>query len=332
MEDTPEVSVLVYAQDGTPTGITSLEITDSTEPGRALLTAASVTEQRTDLGLGTAALANTGDFAATSHTHIISNVTGLQTALDGKAATSHTHIISNVTGLQTALDGKAALVHSHIIADTTGLQTALDGKVGIPASSAQGDILYRDGTGWVRLAAGTSGQLLRTNGAGANPSWGVGANIVVGSTIATTSGNIQDFTGIPAGVRRVHLIFDAVSTNGIQSVLVQLGTSGGVETTGYFGGFSALTNAAAVLGVNGFAGFPIVGNTAGFSRFGRLTLTTIGVNRWIGEAVIGTDGVLATQVMGGVKAISGTLDRLRLGIVGGTEQFDQGSVTPMWEF
>jgi hypothetical protein len=36
--------------------------------------------------------------------------------------------------------------------------------------------------------------------------------------------------------------------------------------------------------------------------------------------------------MGGVKAISGTLDRLRLGIVGGTEQFDQGSVTPMWEF
>ena len=39
---------------------------------------------RTSLGLGTAATANTGDFAAASHTHSIANVTGLQTALDGK--------------------------------------------------------------------------------------------------------------------------------------------------------------------------------------------------------------------------------------------------------
>jgi hypothetical protein len=63
---------------------------------------------------GTAANNNTGDFAAASHTHSIANVTGLQTALDGKqasgsyAASSHSHIISDVTGLQTALDGKQA--------------------------------------------------------------------------------------------------------------------------------------------------------------------------------------------------------------------------------
>jgi hypothetical protein len=86
---------------------------------------------RTNLGLGTAATSNTGDFvayrtfgtaannntgdfAAASHTHSIANVTGLQTALDGKqasgsyAASSHSHIISDVTGLQTALDGKQA--------------------------------------------------------------------------------------------------------------------------------------------------------------------------------------------------------------------------------
>jgi hypothetical protein len=42
---------------------------------------------RTSLGLGTAATANTGDFAAASHTHSIANVTGLQTALDGKEPT-----------------------------------------------------------------------------------------------------------------------------------------------------------------------------------------------------------------------------------------------------
>ena len=38
--------------------------------------------------------------------HGISNIAGLQTALNGKANSTHTHSISNVTGLQTALDGK----------------------------------------------------------------------------------------------------------------------------------------------------------------------------------------------------------------------------------
>jgi hypothetical protein len=38
-------------------------------------------------------------------------------------------------------------------------------------SAAQGDILCRGASGWARLAAGTSGQVLQTNGTGANPSW-----------------------------------------------------------------------------------------------------------------------------------------------------------------
>ena len=77
-------------------------------------------------------------FAASSHTHSISNVSGLQDALDGKAASSHTHSISNVSGLQSALDGKAASSHSHSayankshthsISNVSGLQDALDGK------------------------------------------------------------------------------------------------------------------------------------------------------------------------------------------------------------
>lgn len=58
---------------------------------------------------------------------------------------------------------------------------------------AQGDILYFNGTSWVRLAAGTAGQVLQTNGAGANPSWtSPAANpavtaINVATTTTTTS-------------------------------------------------------------------------------------------------------------------------------------------------
>lgn len=76
-----------------------------------------------------------GSYAAAVHTHGISDVTGLQTALDGKAAATHTHTIGNVTGLQAALDGKqaagsyAAAVHTHAIADVSFLQGQLDARV-----------------------------------------------------------------------------------------------------------------------------------------------------------------------------------------------------------
>ena len=67
-------------------------------------------------------------YATKSHSHSVSDVTGLQSALNGKAARSHTHGMSDVTGLQNALDGKAALSHTHGMSDVTGLQEALDAK------------------------------------------------------------------------------------------------------------------------------------------------------------------------------------------------------------
>jgi hypothetical protein len=49
--------------------------------------------------------------------------------LAGKANSSHGHAISDVSGLQTALDSKAASSHGHSIANVSGLQTALDNKL-----------------------------------------------------------------------------------------------------------------------------------------------------------------------------------------------------------
>ena len=89
-----------------------------------------VRKSQVDAGLATK--------AATSHSHAIAEVTGLQTALDGKSATGHGHAIADVTGLQTALDGKAASSHSHAIANVTGLQTALDAKASLASPSLTG--------------------------------------------------------------------------------------------------------------------------------------------------------------------------------------------------
>lgn len=46
--------------------------------------------------------------------------------------------ISTVSGLQTALDGKAALAHGHAISDVTGLQAALDAKAPLASPALTG--------------------------------------------------------------------------------------------------------------------------------------------------------------------------------------------------
>lgn len=85
--------------------------------------------------------------------------------------------------------------------------------------TTQGDILYRDGSGLARLAAGTSGQFLKTLGTGANPSWsdvsggiissGTATDTTTRSTTSTTftkASNTLDLTVTPASTSSKFII------------------------------------------------------------------------------------------------------------------------------
>ena len=52
----------------------------------------------------------------------------VKAGLDGKANSSHTHSISQINSLQATLDGKANSSHTHSISQITNLQSTLDGK------------------------------------------------------------------------------------------------------------------------------------------------------------------------------------------------------------
>jgi hypothetical protein len=70
-----------------------------------------------------------------SITGTLSNQTDLQAALNAKANTSHTHAIADVTGLQTALDGKLNLTGGSISGD---IDLGYGDSVGLFASSDRG--------------------------------------------------------------------------------------------------------------------------------------------------------------------------------------------------
>ena len=53
----------------------------------------------------------------------------------------------------------------------TKLHTLVDSATWAIASQAAGDIIYFDGTNWVRLAKGTASQQLRMNAGATAPEW-----------------------------------------------------------------------------------------------------------------------------------------------------------------
>jgi len=125
---------------------------------------------------------------------------------------------------------------------------AVDGSKIAMGSDAQGDILYHNGTDYVRLAAGTSGQFLKSNGSGANPQWvdaasGGGWEFVSAST-ASSSATVA-FTGFVSGYD-YKVVFASVlpATDGV-AFQAQLGISGPTyRTSGYKGLAGGTTSAA----------------------------------------------------------------------------------------
>jgi hypothetical protein len=93
---------------------------------------------------------------------------------------------------------------------------AVSGSKIAMGADAQGDILYFNGTTYARLGAGTSGKVLVTGGAGANPAWGSlpnGITQAVGTTdITTTSTSYVDMDDMAITIPtsgKYQLIFNA---------------------------------------------------------------------------------------------------------------------------
>lgn len=95
---------------------------------------------------------------------------------------------------------------------------------------SQGSVLYFDGSNWVRLAPGTSGQYLQTLGAAANPQWAAGA----GGSLD----DAYDFGGAGAG-RTITADSGAVVITGTGVVLDVAGGGNAVVSGAMAGGVAA---------------------------------------------------------------------------------------------
>jgi hypothetical protein len=77
--------------------------------------------------------------------------------------------VSNADGVTPVVLWADPTTHRLLVSATMGSLNDLSDVT--LTGAAQGDILYRNATAWVNLAAGDSGKYLKTQGAGANPIW-----------------------------------------------------------------------------------------------------------------------------------------------------------------
>jgi hypothetical protein len=151
--------------------------------------------------------------------------------------------------------------------------------------------------------------------------------LVQATSQASTSGTSIDFTSIPSWVKRITVMLAGVSSNGTSNFQVQIG-AGSVDATSYTSVTSA--GAGAYTSSTGFLLTGVI--SAALSRNGHCVLTLIGSNVWVASSVIAnSDTTYTTSIGAGQKTLSGTLDRVRITTVNGTDTFDAGSINILYE-
>jgi hypothetical protein len=155
--------------------------------------------------------------------------------------------------------------------------------------------------------------------------------IASGTAVNSTSGTSIDFTGLPAWIKRLTITLSGVSTSGASNQLFQLGTSGGVVSSGYGGG--ATTTGAGTANANYTAGIGCTLNGAGDIKHGQIvfSLHNASTNLWVATGVLAMSngGFLCT--MGGSVTLSSALTSVRCTTVNGTDTFDLGSINILYE-
>ena len=221
----------------------------------------------------------------------------------------------------------------------------LDGTTGVPVTTVTGTLPVANGGTGVATSTGSGANALATSPTLTTPVLSgsvtgtytlagtptMGASLITsGTAVASTSGTSIDFTGIPSWVKRITVLFSLVSETANGDFLIQLGDSGGVETTGYDAAGSTTTAGAATS--TSTAGFIMRTTGASDETSGQMVICLLksSTNLWASSHAMGTVSA-ATRYGGGSKSLSATLDRVRITTPGGVATFDVGTVNILYE-
>jgi hypothetical protein len=255
-------------------------------------------------------LASKGADIASATTTDIAGTSGFYNDVTG--TTTVTGLGTVAAGVHKVIKFEGALVLTH---NATSL--ILPGATNI--TTADGDVAWfiSEGSGNWRCLS-----YMKANGSHLGP--------VLATEQASTSGTSIDFT-IPSWAKKITVQFVGVSTSGTNSLLVQIGDSGGVEDTGYLSAASGLDTG--VTSANSTAGFIVAAVSAGSVVHGTVVLTLEDATAftWVSSGTLAFSSSAATSVSAGSKSLSAALTTVRVTTAGGSDTFDAGAVNVIYE-
>jgi len=264
------------------------------------------TNNQVDVGLSGSS--GTGSFAGTTSPTFVTPILGTPTSGN----------LANCTGLPVAGGGSGVSSHTAYMPICGGTTT----------------------TGAVQsVATGSPGNVLTYVSSSALPTWQAasgGTTLTFGTIQTPVSGSSVTFSSLPSGIKRITIMVQGLGTatpTSDVSYYVQLGTSGGLVTTGYIsaiaGGVPANSLSGASTTVALFM-FPAVSGVAAVIN-GALQITRLGPsgtsNTWVCNGT--TCNTNTTYTSAGSIALGGELTQLSLLISAGT--FNAGNINILYE-
>jgi hypothetical protein len=210
---------------------------------------------------------------------------------------------------------------------STGLKANLDGSAAIQVGGSDAIQLTTGLAATFVNNVSVTGNLTLTG----NPS-----GIVKAATaVASTSGTSIDFTGIPSTVKRITVMIQSVSTATATNppLIFQLGTSGGITTSGYLGAGASIVGAGSVNTVINFSNsFQFIQSaSAGNSSHGQIIFSNLSGNIWTCNGSLGQSDNNRISWVAGSITLGGVLDRVRMSTASGTDAFDAGTINILYE-
>jgi hypothetical protein len=153
----------------------------------------------------------------------------------------------------------------------------------------------------------------------------------VAVTDFTTS---ADFTGIPPWVKRITVIFSALSLSGTNNVIVRIGPSSGVVSSGYVAAATTVstTTTNTTNGTEVTSGFVLGGytSTASALLYGHVVITNMTGNTWVCSGVYHARNVDRVGNAAGAIILGDVLTQVSVTRTG-TDTFDSGTINIIYE-
>jgi hypothetical protein len=194
------------------------------------------------------------------------------------------------------------------------------------SSLAQGYLKVNGSTAATLTTSGITGNLVGN----VTGSLTQGGSLTLG-TVQTASGTAVNFTGIPSWAKRITVIFNRLSLNGTSNFLIQIG-SGSVASSGYLSASSTLQSTGNII-LTSTSGFSVRNAaSAPSTSSGIITIVLSHGTTYVSSHSLGDLSESSIISGGGASpSLSGTLDRIRITTVNGTDTFDDGTINISYE-